>query len=245
MTQPTYIGCSGWQYRHWTGNFYPSELPQRLTLEYYATQFETVEVNNSFYRLPTKGLMAGWHDRVPERFIFAVKASRYLTHMKKLRTPEEPLEVLFERAQELKLKLGPVLYQLPPQLHKNLERLTQFLDGLARYPAVKHALEFRHPSWYSDDVLALLEKHDVAMCLHDMAGSGSPREAVGTFVYVRFHGAHGKYAGGYSSQRLDDWAGWLRRQEKAAFVYFNNDVGGQAPKDASMLRALVAREAAR
>jgi uncharacterized protein YecE (DUF72 family) len=184
--------------------------------------------------------MGGWRDRVPEHFMFAVKASRYLTHMKKLRTPEAPLETLFERIGELKPKLGAVLYQLPPQLHKNLERLKHFLDGLARYPAVKHALEFRHPSWYGDDVLNLLGQHDVAMCLHDMTGSASPREAVATFLYVRFHGALGGYAGGYGLQELGDWASWLCRQDKPAFVYFNNDVAGQAPKDASMLHALLA-----
>jgi uncharacterized protein YecE (DUF72 family) len=235
-----YIGCSGWQYRHWSGDFYPPALPQRLRLEYYATRFETVEVNNSFYKLPTEGLMAGWHDRVPEHFMFAVKASRYLTHMKKLRTPDASLAILFERAQELKSKLGPVLYQLPPQLHNNVERLKQFLGKLDRYPAVKHVLEFRHPSWYNDNVLTLLEQHDVAMCLHDMAGSEGPREAVATFLYVRFHGTLDKYAGGYSSQSLGEWARWLCRQKKPAFVYFNNDVGGQAPKDASKLKTLVA-----
>jgi uncharacterized protein YecE (DUF72 family) len=239
MRAPIRIGCSGWQYRHWSGSFYPPGLPQRLWLEYYADRFETVEVNNSFYKLPTDGALGGWHDRVPDDFVFALKASRYLTHMKKLRTPEAPLETLFQRARELKSKLGPVLYQLPPQLHKNLERLKEFLDALSRYPTVKHALEFRHPSWYRDDVLTLLERHDVAMCLHDMSGSASPREAVATFLYVRFHGTLSKYSGGYSSPRLGDWARWLRRQTKPAFVYFNNDVGGQAPKDASKLRTLL------
>ena len=173
--EPIRIGCSGWQYRHWSGSFYPPRLPRRLWLEYYADRFETVEVNNSFYKLPAPGALASWHDRVPDDFVFAVKASRYLTHMKKLRTPEAPLEALFQRARELNSKLGPVLYQLPPQLHKNLERLKEFLDGVVRHPTVKHALEFRHPTWYEDDVLTLLEQHNVAMCLHDMSGSASPR----------------------------------------------------------------------
>ena len=241
MREPIRTGCSGWQYKHWIGNFYPPGLPQRLMLEHYATRFDTVEVNNSFYRLPTEGLMAGWHDRVPAHFMFAVKASRYLTHMKKLREPDAPLEVLFQRARELQAKLGPVLYQLPPQLHKDLGRLERFLDGLARHPGITHALEFRHASWYGDDVLTMLEQHDVAMCLHDMSGSESPREAAGAFLYVRFHGSLGKYTGGYSSQQLADWARWLCAQGKPAFVYFNNDVAGQAPKDASTLRALLAR----
>ena len=240
MREPIRIGCSGWQYRHWSETFYPLGLPRRVWLEYYATQFDTVEVNNSFYKLPTEGLLEGWHDRVPDHFVFAVKASRYLTHMKKLRTPEAPLDALFGRVRELEPKLGPILYQLPPQLHKNLERLKEFLDGLTRYPTVKHALEFRHPSWYADDVLTLLEQYDVAMCLHDMPGSTSPREVVATFLYARFHGTRGKYAGAYSSSGLGDWASWLRRQRKPAFVYFNNDVAGQAPTDASKLRAFLA-----
>ena len=241
MREPIRVGCSGWQYRHWRGSFYPPGLPQRLWLEYYAARFETVEVNNSFYKLPAKGLLAGWHDRVPANFVFAVKASRYLTHMKKLRAPEAPLDALLQRTRELKPKQGPILYQLPPQLHKNTERLKEFLDGLAHYSTVKHALEFRHPTWYGDDVFTLLEQHDVAMCLHDMVGSASPREPVATFLYVRFHGALGKYAGGYSSPSLSNWTDWLRRQRKPAFVYFNNDVAGQAPKDAITFRTLVAR----
>jgi len=239
MSPAIHVGCSGWQYRHWSGNFYPPKCPHRLWLEFYAHRFDTVEVNNSFYKLPTEGLLAGWHDRVPRHFTFAVKASRYLTHMKKLRAPEAPLEVLLNRALELKRKLGPVLYQLPPQLHKDLDRLKQFLDALSRYQTVKHTIEFRHASWYDDDVFSVLQQYDAGLCVHDMPGSESPREAVATFLYVRFHGAAGKYVGGYSSESLADWAAWLERQQKSAFVYFNNDVAGQAPKDASVLRALL------
>jgi uncharacterized protein YecE (DUF72 family) len=234
------IGCSGWQYRHWRGDFYPDDLPQRSWLEYYARQFDTVEVNNSFYRLPPEGLLSSWRDRVPARFLFAVKASRYLTHMKKLKDPADPLDRIFSRARELERKLGPVLYQLPPQLQKNMARLTEFLGTLPKARAIKHAIEFRHPSWYDADVLAALNRNNVALCLHDMTGSATPREAVATFIYLRFHGTSGRYGGAYSIDQLEDWARWLVEQRKPAFVYFNNDIGGHAPRDAKTLLELVA-----
>jgi uncharacterized protein YecE (DUF72 family) len=231
------VGCSGWQYRHWRGNFYPADLPQREWLEFYARQFDTVEVNNSFYRLPPEGLLEHWRHRVPARFLFAVKASRYLTHMKKLKDPADPLERIFSRAHELGPKLGPVLYQLPPQLRKNVERLAEFLKALRGERAAKHAIEFRHPSWYDDQVFATLERHKVALCLHDMPGSATPREPVGPFVYVRFHGASGKYNGAYPETDLHEWAEWLGERTKPVFVYFNNDIGGHAPRDARTLLA--------
>jgi uncharacterized protein YecE (DUF72 family) len=230
------VGCSGWQYRHWRGNFYPADLPQHQWLEYYAKQFDTVEVNNSFYRLPPEGLLASWRARVPARFLFAVKASRYLTHMKKLKDPEEPLDRIFSRGRELQKKLGPVLYQLPPQLQKNIARLTGFLAALPDKKTIKHAIEFRHPSWYDEEVFEALDRTNVALCLHDMQGSATPRISIGRFLYVRFHGASGKYAGAYSAEQLREWAQWLEGQRKRAFVYFNNDVGGQAPRDAKTLR---------
>src|SRR5688500_3607888 len=150
------IGCSGWQYKHWKGDFYPADLPQREWLEYYAQRFDTVEVNNSFYRLPPEGVFETWRARTPKPFLFAVKASRFLTHMKKLKDPEEPVERLFSRARELRSKLGPVLYQLPKQMPKNLERLTTFARILP--PRTRHAVEFRHPSWDDADVLRVLRQ---------------------------------------------------------------------------------------
>src|SRR5918992_5961654 len=165
------IGCSGWQYKHWKGDFYPSDLPQRGWLEYYARHFDTVEVNNSFYRLPPEGVFDSWRARTPAAFLFAVKASRFLTHMKKLNDPEEPVERLFSRATELRRKLGPVLYQLPKQMPRNLDRLAAFLEILPT--RVKHAIEFREPSWYDDEVMRLLRRHNVALCLHDMPGSAA------------------------------------------------------------------------
>jgi uncharacterized protein YecE (DUF72 family) len=233
------IGCSGWQYRHWRGDFYPTDVPQREWLEYYARHFDTVEINNSFYRLPEEGVFSRWRGRVPARFLFAVKGSRFLTHMKKLKDPEEPVERLFSRAAELEKKLGPVLYQLPRQMPKNLERLEHFLRVLPDPKHIRHTIEFRHPSWYDDEVFSALRAHNVALCLHDMAGSVPPRVITANFVYVRFHGASGSYSGAYSREQLEEWAAWLSASRTSAFLYFNNDVGGHAPRDAKQLRGII------
>ena len=234
------IGCSGWQYKHWRGDFYPSDVPMTRWFEYYASRFDTVEINNSFYRLPEAETFARWGQRAPARFLFAVKASRFLTHMKKLKEPEEPVERLFTRMRHLGTHLGPVLYQLPPGFKLDRPRLEHFLHTLPS--GVQHVMEFRDPTWYADDVSELLERHGVARCLHDMKGSATSRERIGPFVYVRFHGASGTYSGGYSADRLERWAEWLHDQRTAGvdvFAYFNNDVGGHAPRDAITLRRLV------
>jgi uncharacterized protein YecE (DUF72 family) len=239
MTTPavTRIGCSGWQYKHWKGDFYPAELPASRWFEYYADRFDTVEINNTFYRLPETATFQRWAERAPARFLFAVKASRFLTHMKKLKDPEEPLARLFERMRPLGKHLGPVLYQLPPGWKLDLERLEHFLQVLPK--RVRHVLEFREPSWYADAVSTLLDRYGVARCLHDMKGSATGQERVGPFVYVRFHGASGTYSGGYPADRLERWAAWLdgqRRHGCEIYAYFNNDVGGHAPRDAVTLR---------
>lgn len=236
------VGCSGWQYPHWRGDFYPAELPVRLWFDHYARQFDTVEINNTFYRLAEAQTFRSWRARAPKGFVFAVKASRFLTHMKKLKDPAAPLELFFSRAKELGRTLGPVLYQLPPRWPVNIERLEEFLEALPGRR--QHVLEFRDPSWYRDDVLALLERHRVALCLHDMEGSASGMLEVGPLVYVRFHGTQ-RYSGSYSDERLERWAGWMSerlRQGKPVFAYFNNDVGGHAPRDAVRLRRMMRSE---
>ncbi len=182
---PVHIGCSGWQYKHWRGVFYPAALPATRWLEHYAAHFDTVEINNSFYRLPLAKTFAEWRNRVPSSFVYAVKASRYLTHMKKLNDPGLPV-ALFSRARRLGQRLGPVLYQLPPRWPRNLERLEQFLQALPNN--AMHAIEFRDSSWYCDETFAMLTRYRVAMCLHDMAGSATGKRTVGPFLYVRFHG---------------------------------------------------------
>lgn len=233
------IGCSGWQYRHWKGNFYPKEVPHARWLESYSDRFDTVEVNNSFYRLPEATTFENWKARTPEGFLFAVKASRYLTHMKKLRDPAEPISRFFERAARLGRKLGPVLYQLPPRWPVDLSRLGTFLSLLP--PKHAHVMEFRENSWYSQEVLRRLERAGVAMCIHDMSGSASPRRAIGPFLYLRFHGSGARYGGRYSDRQLSDWADWIRSESRGrpVFAYFNNDVGGHAPRDAARLRELL------
>jgi uncharacterized protein YecE (DUF72 family) len=235
------VGCSGWQYRHWRGSFYPADLAQARWFEHYASVFDTVEVNNTFYRLPEAATFDAWKERAPAGFLYAIKASRYLTHMKKLKDPEEPISRFFERASHLGATLGPVLYQLPPRWERDLPRLEEFLSLLPK-PRL-HAVEFRDPSWYGDETYALLEKAGVALCLHDMRGSESPERLVGPFVYVRFHGTSAKYGGRYPDSAVESWARRLTgeiRRGRDVYAYFNNDRGGHAPRDAVRLRDAIA-----
>jgi uncharacterized protein YecE (DUF72 family) len=237
---PVRIGCSGWEYKHWAGDFYPAGLPRPRWFAHYAARFDTVEINNSFYRLPPPQTVEQWRARTPPGFLYAWKASRYLTHLKRLIDPEEPVANVFDRAERLGPHLGPVLYQLPPRFCANLDRLARFLALLP--PDRLHALEFRDPSWYAPDVLRLLDRPHLTLCLHDMTGSATERLGIGGFVYLRLHGATGRYDGGYADDQLADWAGWLDEHQCAgrpAFVYFNNDVGGHAPRDAVRLRDLL------
>jgi uncharacterized protein YecE (DUF72 family) len=235
------VGCSGWQYRHWRGDFYPAPLPTTRWFDHYARTFDTVEVNNTFYRLPEAGTFAAWRRRAPARFLFAVKASRFLTHLKRLRDPDDALARLFDRAAHLGPLLGPVLYQLPPAWPRDLERLERFLAALPRGP--RHAVEFRDPDWYADAVFEALDRHGVSLCVHDMRGSETPRRSCGPFVYVRLHGT-ARYGGRYPDATLDDWAEWLAAHHEAGrpvFAYFNNDIGGHAPRDALRLRERLAK----
>lgn len=241
MSAPVRIGTSGWQYRHWAGTFYPKGLPQERWLERYVEEFDTVELNNPFYRLPEASVFAGWGRRVPLDFRFAVKASRYLTHVKRLREPHEPLQRFWTRARRMGERLGPVLYQLPPRWNPNHGRLRDFLAALPAHP---QAVEFRERAWYTDGTLALLSAAGVALCLHDMAGSATAPKPVGPFVYVRFHGSGQRYGGRYPSQRLSAWADRIAAWTDAGlavWAYFNNDVGGHAFRDADRLRVMVAR----
>lgn len=234
------VGCSGWEYKHWRGDFYPAELPRTRWFEHYTATFNTVEINNTFYRLPEEETFAQWNARAPRGFLYAVKASRFLTHMKKLKDPEEPIDRLFSRMAPLRSHLGPVLYQLPPGWKLDRARLEHFLQALPK--GVRHAIEFREPSWYADGVREMLERHRVALCLHDMEGCATGRDRVGPFVYLRFHGVTGRYSGGYSDERLRSWAEWLHQQRLNGtdiYAYFNNDVGGHAPRNAVTLRRLL------
>lgn len=231
------VGCSGWQYKHWKGNFYPDTVPGQQWFQHYASVFDTVELNNSFYRLPQKQTMRSWRLEAPSGFIYALKASRYLTHMRKLKDPAGPLALLFDRARDLGPHLGPVLYQLPPRWKPDLVRLQEFLCAIPK--DVPQTIEFREAAWYTDRTFELLAHHRVALCLHDMTGCATPRIVVGPFVYVRFHGASARYSGSYSTGQLDDWAEWLEAQlarGRNVYAYFNNDLGGHAPRNALTLR---------
>ena len=244
MSARAWIGTSGFEYDHWRESFYGTDVPRSRWLETYAEHFETVELNATFYRLPPAGSFDRWAARVPARFRFAVKASRYLTHIRRLREPAEPIERLWSRAIRLGDRFGPVLYQLPPRWKPNVDRLAAFLDAVpADHP---QAIEFRDRRWYRDDVLAQLDTAGVALCLHDMAGSATDPAPVGPFAYVRFHGDG--YAGRYTSQRLAAWAdriaGWTDAG-RTVWAYFNNDLGGHAVRDAARLREMAARRGVR
>jgi uncharacterized protein YecE (DUF72 family) len=251
------VGCSGWNYQHWRGPVYPESLPARQWFAHYSTLFDTVEINNTFYRLPESSTFAAWNDQAPERFLYALKASRFLTHLKRLRDPEEPVLRFFERACRLGHHLGPVLYQLPGNFHIDLDRLGNLLailprtlgeaGGLPSKLPVRHVFEFRHPSWYVRDTLDLLRSHSAVMCLHDKLGSAVFEPLDTPFLYVRFHGPGGRYFGRYDRQRLEWWAAVLTERWRAGrdvFAYFNNDPEGMAVLNASELKALL-RPAAR
>ena len=238
------VGCSGWNYKSWRGRFYPRDLPVARWLDYYAARFDTVEINNSFYRLPERSTFTSWRTQVSPAFLFAVKASRFLTHMKRLLDPEDPLERLFTSVSGLGRRLGPVLYQLPPTLAIDLPRLDRFLRALPRTSSGTrlHVVEFRHPSWYVAETFDLLTRRRVALCVHDKLGSAIHEPMVGPCVYVRFHGTSGHYHGSYSDRQLDRWAHVLAEQTqegRRVFAYFNNDPQAVATANALTLRDML------
>ena len=236
------IGCSGWNYKHWRDRFYPKELPAKRWFEHYAVLFDTVEINNSFYRLPTAETFEKWRDQAPEGFCYAVKANRFITQAKKLKDAAEPMKRFLTPTRKLQKTLGPILYQLPPRFRINLERLEDFLKLCPR--DLTHVFEFREPSWLTDDMLALLDRDGASFCIHDMPGSATPRWTAGKAAYVRFHGGEGKYWGRYADEGLRSWADWIVEQADAGrtvWAYFNNDIDAHAIKDALTLKAMVRR----
>ncbi|MBT2382878.1 DUF72 domain-containing protein [Streptomyces sp. ISL-11] len=232
---PLLVGTSGWQYKDWRGVLYPADRPQRLWLEEYARHFATVENNNAFYRLPTPEIFADWRERTPEGFVMAVKASRYLTHIKRLRDPEEPVGRLLRHAAGLGDRLGPVLLQLPPTLRAD----PGLLDAaLACFPAGrKVAVEPRHTSWWNDEIRSVLEHRGAALCWADHGSRPvTPLWRTAGWGYVRFHSGRARPWPCYGRQALTTWVGriaerWPDRAE--VFAYFNNDPGGAAVHDAA------------
>ena len=237
---PIRIGCSGWVYKHWRGIFYAASLPQTRWFERYSEEFDTVEINNSFYRLPKPETFDKWRKQAPPGFCYAVKANRFLTQAKKLKDCEEPMERMMTAVQHLGDRLGPMLYQLPPSMKINLDRLETFLQILPR--DVTSVFEFRNMSWYEAETYLLLDRYGASFCVHDMPGSTSNRIAVGPIAYVRLHGGEGKYWGRYSDERLLSWTDWLldqARQGRSCWCYFNNDIHGHAIDDPRTLKAMV------
>ncbi|MEJ2697413.1 MAG: DUF72 domain-containing protein [Candidatus Sulfobium sp.] len=232
-----HIGTSGWHYEHWKGPFYPEDLPDSSLLKYYADRFSTVEINNSFYQIPHEKTLREWKETVPAGFIFAVKGSRYITHMKKLKDAEKPLNTFLEKIDMIGDKLGPVLFQLPPRWNVNTGRLDSFLTLLPK--KYRYTFEFRDPSWFDRKVYALLEEHGAAFCIYDLDGRQSPKMVTTDLVYIRLHGPDGPYRGQYSVRQLAGWAGaistWVT-QGKTVYCYFDNDEAGYAAVDARNLQ---------
>jgi len=242
MSDRCHIGTSGFYYDHWKGIFYPPDLPKSRYFEYYASHFDTVEMNSTFYHLPKSKTIEHWLQKSPENFLFSIKAYRGITHYKKLLGAKDELYRFIHLIKPLRPKLGVILFQLPPSLHFDLVRLADFLQLL---PSVyRYAVEFRHASWYQEATYELLRHYEVAMCLHDFGQKSVPFEITAPFVYVRFHGANGRYVGSYDESVLVSWAQRLRPycQTKEIFCYFNNDFGGAAIEDAKRLRALLEAE---
>jgi uncharacterized protein YecE (DUF72 family) len=240
-----FLGTSGYAYPHWRRRFYPRGLSSGRWLTFYAAHFATVELNSPFYRLPAKAAFQAWRAAVPDHFVFAVKASRYLTHLKRLREPARPVDRLLRRLRPLGPTLGPVLFQLPAQFHANLPRLRMFLNGLGRQrhvPGLRAVLEVRHASWLEPETLALLRKAGVALCLHDSWQQPVTEAVTAGFVYVRRHGTSPPYRGSYPEAMLRADARRIRRwlgRGLDVYVYFNNDAGGAAVRDARRLGELL------
>jgi uncharacterized protein YecE (DUF72 family) len=235
-----HIGTSGWHYQHWKGNFYPARIASSDMLRYYAERFDTVELNSCFYKLPTLAAVKAWVRQTPAQFVFSLKASRYITHNRKLREPGETIARFFEMAKGFGNKLGPVLFQFPPVWQANPQRLAEFLSAL---PAkIDYAFEFRNPTWHTREIYRLLDRFNAALCIFDIAGYQSPFDLTAGFAYVRLHGPGKAYQGKYSPSTLRRWAkrieSWAA-QDHRVYFYFDNDQTGFAAANAFELSRML------
>ncbi len=240
MKSAIHIGTSGWHYKHWRGTFYPADIDAADMLGCYAQRFRTVEINNSFYRLPSEDAVRSWIRHTPPEFVFAVKASRYITHNRKLKEPKETTAKFLEIAKRFGKKLGPILFQFPPGWRVNRERLKEFLKSLPRRN--RYAFEFRDPSWHVEEICGLLKRFNAAFCVFDIGGFQSPVEVTADFTYVRLHGPGKPYQGKYSEFALRAWAKRIRewvQDNREVFFYFDNDQAGYAAQDALELSRMV------
>ncbi len=231
------IGTSGWVYKHWQGRFYPDDISEKEYLKYYSQNFFTVEVNSSFYHLLKEESVKNWVKSVPENFIFAVKASRYITHMKKLKEPDKTTFNFFESIKPFENKLGPILFQLPPKFGFNPQRLESFVKTLPKN--YKCAFEFRDKSWLNQEAYDILRKNNIGFCIYNLGEYQSPKEITSDFAYIRLHGNYGLGSGKYSEYELDNISHDIKNfksQGKDVFCYFNNDEAGYAIENAFMLR---------
>ena len=243
MKHPIHIGTSGWSYKHWKHVFYPPKLKATEWIAFYSEHFKTTEINASFYRLPLKETVIEWTKKVPEDFLFCPKMSRYLTHMKKLATPEEPLQRFFDVFEPMKKMMGPVLIQLPPFLKFNYDK-TEHLYRLlkSKYRKYEFVMEVRHNSWLDDESLTLMTKYDIGLVI-SQSGEKFPYSEIITAknIYVRFHGPHALYASSYSAEMLNEFAKKFKKWQKEGheiWAFFNNDIHGYAIKDAMRLAAI-------
>lgn len=234
-----HIGTSGWSYEHWDKVFY-SHLPSNQRLQFYAKHFQTVEINTTFYHLPKPQVVKNWHKTTPKNFLFSIKASSYITHLKRLKDPEESLKKFFTSIKNLKEKTGPILFQLSPSFKRDDERLKNFIKKLPKKK--RYTFEFRHESWFAEEVYQILQKNKMALCITDLAGKLSPIELTSNFVYIRLHGPKRAYQGSYSDRKLKEWAKkikeWNEKKIKV-FLYFDNDQKGYALADAKRLKELL------
>ena len=241
MTCEIRIGTSGYHYKHWRGPFYPDRTSAKEMLPFYARYFDTVELNNCFYRLPTESAVDDWQISTPPNFIFAVKASRYLTHNKKLKDPESAVHNFLPRMARLGSKLGPILFQLPPRWPVNYSRLEALLQGLPT--SFRYVFELRDPTWINPEVDDLLARFGAAFCIYELAGYRSPLTVTADFAYVRLHGpGPGKYQDSYDDRRLQQWACQIEKWAKtlaAVYIYFDNDQAGFAARNAFTLKEMV------
>jgi uncharacterized protein YecE (DUF72 family) len=236
-----HIGTSGWSYKHWIGAFYPKGSNSVEQFEFYNNHFDTVEINNSFYKLPPRSVFETWYEHSPKKFLFVVKANRFITHMRKLTQPQEPIARLFNSIDALKEKLGPVLFQLPPKWKVNVIRLKEFLQALPK--GHRYVFEFRNETWYNEDIYGLLREYNCGFCIYELAGHMSPMLITADFVYLRLHGpTEYKYQGSYSNAVLRKWAKQCSKwqsEKKDVYVYFDNDQNAYAAFNALTLKKFV------
>jgi uncharacterized protein YecE (DUF72 family) len=236
-----FIGTSGWSYKHWNNNFYPQAVKAKDQLAYYSSIFNTVELNSSFYALPLKKTFDHWRDTVPEDFTFSVKASRYITHLKKLIISDDAVSIFLDHAMHLKEKMGPVLFQLPPKWKCDTVRLKNFLDYLPE--GNKYVFEFRNADWYKDEVYQLLADHNCSFCIYELAGHQAPAIVTANHVYIRLHGPEAqKYQGSYTKAQLKNWAKQCKHWQEAGkdvYLYFDNDQLGYAAFNALDLKTML------